>query len=90
MSNAGIILNPKPFLAGVTGKTVIVKLKWGIEYQGVLVSVDNYMNIHLDKTKEFLDGRLASEIGEILIRCNNVLYVREVTESTDNKPTVTN
>lgn len=77
MSATGI-LNPKPFLADLTGKTVIVKLKWGIEYQGSLVSVDNYMNIHLDKTQEFVDGKIAGEIGEILIRCNNVLYIREV------------
>lgn len=76
MSATGI-LNPKPFLADVTGKLVIVKLKWGSEYQGILVSVDNYMNIHLDKTREFVDGNLEREIGEILIRCNNVLYIRQ-------------
>lgn len=81
MSATGI-LNPKPFLADLTGKTVIVKLKWGIEYQGSLVSVDNYMNIHLDKTQEFVDGKIAGEIGEILIRCNNVLYIREATSET--------
>ena len=26
-------LNPKPFLNGLTGKAVIVKLKWGHEYK---------------------------------------------------------
>ena len=29
------IVNPKPFLAGLTGKEVIVKLKWGMEYKGM-------------------------------------------------------
>uniref|UniRef100_A0A3Q3DWT5 Sm protein F n=1 Tax=Hippocampus comes TaxID=109280 RepID=A0A3Q3DWT5_HIPCM len=38
-------LNPKPFLNGLTGKPVMVKLKWGMEYKGYLVSVDGYMNI---------------------------------------------
>ncbi|EMP39041.1 Small nuclear ribonucleoprotein F [Chelonia mydas] len=33
-------LNPKPFLNGLTGKLVMVKLKWGMEYKGYLVSVD--------------------------------------------------
>ena len=27
-------VNPKPFLNGLTGKPVIVKLKWGMEYKG--------------------------------------------------------
>ena len=29
-------LNPKPFLNGLTGKAVIVKLKWGHEYKAGL------------------------------------------------------
>lgn len=37
-------LNPKPFLNQLTGKPVIVKLKWGMEYKGFLVSTDGYMN----------------------------------------------
>ena len=40
-------LNPKPFLNGLTGKPVIVKLKWGMEYKGYLVSTDNYMNVQV-------------------------------------------
>ncbi|XP_071077216.1 small nuclear ribonucleoprotein F-like [Desmodus rotundus] len=38
-------LNPKPFLNGLTGKQVMEKLKWGMEYEGYLVSVDGYMNM---------------------------------------------
>lgn len=40
-------LNPKPFLNGLTGKPVLVKLKWGMEYKGYLVSVDGYMNLQV-------------------------------------------
>ena len=29
-------VNPKPFLNDLTGKPVIVKLKWGMEYKGAL------------------------------------------------------
>lgn len=48
-------LNPKPFLNGLTGKPVIVKLKWGMEYKGYLVSVDGYMNVQvsLSSVKSF-------------------------------------
>jgi hypothetical protein len=41
------IVNPKPFLGELTGQEVIVKLKWGMEYKGVLVSVDDYMNLQV-------------------------------------------
>ncbi|RCH88257.1 hypothetical protein CU097_011672, partial [Rhizopus azygosporus] len=49
-------VNPKPFLSDLTGKPVSVKLKWGGEYQGYLVSVDNYMNLQLANTEEFQNG----------------------------------
>ena len=42
-------LNPKPFLNSLTGKSVIVKLKWGMEYKGYLVSTDGYMNLQVKK-----------------------------------------
>ncbi|TNM91585.1 hypothetical protein fugu_019965 [Takifugu bimaculatus] len=61
-------LNPKPFLNGLTGKPVMVKLKWGMEYKGYLVSVDGYMNMQLANTEEFVDGALAGHLGEVLIR----------------------
>lgn len=80
MSTTGMILNPKPFLNGLTGKPVIIKLKWGMEYRGYLVSVDNYMNVQLANTEEYIDGKLAGSLGEVLIRCNNILYFREVPE----------
>ena len=38
-------INPKPFLAELTGKQVVAKLKWGMEYKGYLVSTDAYMNL---------------------------------------------
>jgi len=75
-----MIVNPKPFLTGLTGKNVCVKLKWGSEYQGFLKSVDNYMNLQIANAEEYVDGAFAGKLGEILIRCNNVLYVREAPE----------
>lgn len=77
---AGVPVNPKPFLADLTGKQVIVKLKWGMEYKGYLVSVDSYMNLQLASAEEFIDGQSVGALGEVLIRCNNVLYMRGVPE----------
>ena len=61
-------MNPKPFLNGLTGKPVMVKLKWGHEYKGYLVSVDGYMNLQLANTEEYIDGNCTGELGEVLIR----------------------
>ncbi|KAJ4828142.1 hypothetical protein Tsubulata_005017 [Turnera subulata] len=83
---AAIPVNPKPFLNNLTGKTVIVKLKWGMEYKGkfdpyrFLASVDSYMNLQLGNAEEYIDGQFTGNLGEILIRCNNVLYLRGVPE----------
>ncbi|XP_066598653.1 small nuclear ribonucleoprotein F [Prorops nasuta] len=73
-------INPKPFLNGLTGKPVVVKLKWGHEYKGYLVSVDGYMNLQLANTEEYVDGNCTCNLGELLIRCNNVMYIRGVEE----------
>ena len=35
---ANVPVNPKPFLNALTGKSVIVKLKWGMEYKGACCS----------------------------------------------------
>uniref|UniRef100_A0A0E0MHU1 Sm protein F n=1 Tax=Oryza punctata TaxID=4537 RepID=A0A0E0MHU1_ORYPU len=80
---ATVPVNPKPFLNNLTGKPVIVKLKWGMEYKGYLVSVDSYMNLQLANTEEYIDGQFSGNLGEILIRCNNVLYLRGVPEDAD-------
>jgi small nuclear ribonucleoprotein F len=42
-----VVVNPKPFLAGLTGQEVVVKLKWGMEYKGVLLAIDSYMNLQV-------------------------------------------
>lgn len=47
-------MNPKPFLNGLTGKPVMVKLKWGMEYKGYLVSVDGYMNLQVKRYVLFI------------------------------------
>ncbi|CAH7120838.1 LOC101844346 [Phodopus roborovskii] len=72
-------LNPKPFL-----KPVMVKLKWGMEYKGYLISVDGYMNMQLANTEEYIDGALSGHLGEVLLRCNNVLYIRGVEEEEED------
>ena len=74
-----------------------------MEYKGLLMAVDSYMNLQvisftsflslslifiyyvmhlqLADAEEYIEGELAGNLGEILIRCNNVLYMREAEAS---------
>ncbi|KAH8880095.1 LSM domain-containing protein [Thozetella sp. PMI_491] len=70
-------INPRPMLQDLVNKDVRVRLKWGqTEYKGRLVSIDSYMNIQLSNTEEYIDDKLTGSLGQVLIRCNNVLYIR--------------
>ncbi|KAK7061556.1 hypothetical protein R3P38DRAFT_2830143 [Favolaschia claudopus] len=53
----------------LTGKPVFVRLKWGLEYKGFLVSTDGFMNLQLANTEEFQDGQSNGTLGEVFIRC---------------------
>ena len=86
MSTASLTpINPKPFLNGLIGKPVLVRLKWGQEYKGVLVAVDGYMNLQLANTEEFVGGTCSGNLGETLVRCNNVLFVRGAEEENEDE-----
>ena len=57
-------------------KTVKVKLKNMVTYRGVLVKVDMYMNIYLQKAEEYDEsGKAMASYGDVIIRGNNILYV---------------
>jgi len=66
-------INPKPFLQDLTGKSVVVKLKWGMEYHGRLSAVDSYMNVKLTNTEEWKDGNNEGTLGEVFIRLASLL-----------------
>lgn len=67
-------------------KEIVVRLKWGdTEYKGRLVSVDLYMNIQLSNTEEFVNGVSSGTLGQVLIRCNNVLWIGKA-ENVQPKP----
>lgn len=62
---------PADFLSTVTGRPVVVKLNSGVEYRGVLVCLDGYMNIALEQTEEVVGGELKARYGDAFIRGNN-------------------
>ncbi|KAI1340010.1 like-Sm domain-containing protein [Xylariaceae sp. FL0016] len=65
-------------------KDIVVRLKWGeTEYKGRLVSIDSYMNIQLTNAQEYIDRKFTSDLGQILIRCNNVLWIKGAGQGDD-------
>ncbi|KAI8634489.1 hypothetical protein F5Y19DRAFT_213077 [Xylariaceae sp. FL1651] len=70
-------VNPRPMLQELVNKDIVVRLKWGeTEYKGRLVSIDGYFNIQLTNAQEYIDQKFTSDLGQILIRCNNVLWIK--------------
>lgn len=56
----------------------MVTLKFNkTQYKGNLVSTDNYFNLQLSDAEEVIDGKSKGKVGEIFIRCNNVLWIGE-------------
>jgi len=55
----------------------LIKLKWGIEYRGTLISSDSYLNIRLINSEEWAKNKNIGYLGEVLIRCNNIKYISE-------------
>ena len=45
-------------------------------FLGLLMAVDSYMNLQLENTEEYINEEFAGNLGQVLIRCNNVLYLR--------------
>ena len=70
------LLYPTPFLSSLIGQPIVVRLKWGMEYVGLLVSFDERTNIHLRECEEWISGNKEGQMGDILIRCNNILHIR--------------
>ncbi|MBC7113062.1 MAG: ribonucleoprotein [Candidatus Methanomethylicia archaeon] len=59
---------------------ILVKLKDGHEYIGNLVKYDQTMNLILvDAVEAVDDGNPVAKYGKILVRGNNILYIRTST-----------
>jgi len=58
---------------------ILVKLKDGHEYIGDLVKYDSTMNLILTDAIEAVDdGNAVAKYGKILVRGNNILYIKTV------------
>ena len=70
------IVTPLKYLRGAINQVVLVKLKDGTEYVGVLELVDHTMNVVLADCEEIdPDGKPAAKYGRVLIRGSQILFV---------------
>ncbi len=59
-----------------TKKSVIVRLKNDVEYKGKIVNVDSYMNLIMSDAEEIKDGKTVEKYGRVILRGNNVLFIK--------------
>ena len=67
---------PLTTLQKYTKKSVIVRLKSDVEYKGEIDSVDSYMNLIMTDAEELKDGRPVEKYGRVILRGNNVLFIK--------------
>jgi len=67
---------PLKLLKRALNAPIIVKLKDGEEYKGILDNYDPTMNLVLDDSAQVDEsGKAVISYGKILIRGNNILYI---------------
>lgn len=67
---------PLSILQKALNRQVSVRLKNEIEYKGRMSNVDPYMNVILVDAEESENGSKVANYGKVVIRGNNVLYVK--------------
>ncbi|MFX0057530.1 MAG: LSM domain-containing protein [Candidatus Hodarchaeota archaeon] len=68
--------NPLTILQNAQNSIIILRLKDGTEYKGLLKEIDAYMNMILEDAIEIMDGSPVAKYNEIFIRGNNLLFIK--------------
>ena len=80
MSQTTTSKRPLTVLQKNTKKGVIVTLKSGVEYRGKMENVDSYMNLIMTDAEELNQGKVIGKFGRVIVRGNNVLFIKLETE----------
>ncbi|KAG2478082.1 hypothetical protein LCGC14_2080020 [marine sediment metagenome] len=67
---------PLTTLQKSTKKKVTVRLKNEVEYKGKMDNVDSYMNLIMTDAEEIRDDKVIANYGRVIVRGNNVLFIR--------------
>jgi len=64
------------------GKKVHVEMKGEKSVlEGILRSVDDYLNLHLSAVNELQDGERKRVLGSVVVRGNNIVLINPMKES---------
>ncbi len=66
---------PLDTLNDVLNESVLVRLKGSREFRGKLQGYDVHMNLTLDNAEELIDGEVTRQMGTVVVRGDNVVYV---------------
>ena len=76
MSQTTSAKRPLTTLQKSTKKKVTVRLKNEVEYKGKMENVDSYMNLIMTDAEEVLHGKTVAKYGRVIVRGNNVLFIK--------------
>ena len=76
MSQTTSVKRPLTILQKSTKKNVTVRLKNEVEYKGKMENVDSYMNLIMTDAEEVLNGKTVANYGRVIVRGNNVLFIK--------------
>ncbi len=67
----------RPFdvLNNAINNTVIVGMKGGYEFRGVMVAYDVHMNLVLEKAEQLQGGEVKRGVGTVLVRGDSVTFI---------------
>jgi len=68
-------IKPLSALNKAISNRVIVELRAGREFRGVLDGYDMHMNLVLKDTEEIVDGEIVSRASMTIVRGDNVIYI---------------
>ena len=53
-----------------------MRLKNDVEYKGMMDNVDSYMNLIMTNAEELKDDKVIANYGRVIVRGNNVLFIK--------------
>lgn len=67
----------RPFdvLNNALNNTVIVGMKGGYEFRGMMVAYDVHMNLVLEKAEQLQNGEVKRGVGTVLVRGDSVTFI---------------
>jgi len=74
-------LFPSKKVQNLVGSKIQVEMKGEkCVLEGLLMSADDYLNLHLINTTEVVDGQKSRVLGSVVLRGNNIILLNPVND----------